>query len=179
MKSFGRNCLLLTALLVSASLCSSCDFLRAALGRPTSADLELMRSKAAEILEQQRQDSLAQVPASADTVAAADSIPAEVPSASLAENQSDTTAHLIRKDELAKPHYVIAGCFSTQEAALNFLRSMKAAGCSRAQSFQLRTDRFAITYCGCDTHEEAVAAMAEFKGMEICPPDIWIYNTNK
>lgn len=174
MKSFWKICLFIAAAAASAALCSSCDFVRAALGRPTSADLETMRAKLAEVREQQRQDSVAQV--LADSLAAA-----EVDSTAMAaaEAPADSLPVVMSKAELTKQYHVIAGCFSTPEAAMKECGRIKAAGCTTALVFKLRTDRFAVSCFGGDTYREAEDAMAEFSTAEICPPDLWIYNKNK
>ncbi len=174
MKSFGKICLFIAAAAVSAALCSSCDFIRAALGRPTSADLENMRVKLAEIREQQRQDSTAQALADSLAAAAADST-----AMAAAESPADSIPVVIPKEELTKQYHVIAGCFSTPEAAIKECSRIRAAGCTAALVFKLRTDRFAVSCFGGDTCQEAEDAMAELSGSEICPPDLWIYNTNK
>ncbi len=173
MKSFRRICLFIAAAAVSATLCSSCDFVRAALGRPTSADLETMRVKLAEIREQQRRDSTAQALADSLAAAAADS------TAMAAEDPAGSMPVVILKEDLTKQYHVIAGCFSTPEAAIKECSRIKAAGCTTALVFKLRTDRFAVSCFGGDTYQEAADAMAEFSVSEICPPDLWIYNTNK
>ena len=166
----------MAALLLCALLFSGCDHLRAALGKPTSADLDAMRLELVRMRERHIQDSLAQAQALADSLAAAaDSLASAVfPEAS----QADTTA-IISKKDLTKRYYVIAGCFSTPEAALKFSRTISSAGCSTVQAFKLREERFAVSCFGGSTFQEAEEAMAQLCEKDICPADAWIYKNDK
>lgn len=177
MKSFGKICLALAVILSSASLFTSCDYLRAALGKPTSADLEAMRVKVAQMREQHIQDSLAQALADSLAAAAADST-AMAAADSLAPVSQPEVA-ILSKNDLTEKYYVIVGCFSTPEAAVKVYRTISDAGCRSAQVFKLRDERFAVTCFGGETYQEASRAMSEFSESDNCPPDIWIYKTNK
>ena len=144
----------LPALLLCLCILCSCDGLKHMLGMKTSSEIEQMKQMDYEISQRQKmlQDSLAAVEAAERTVA---------------ENPG-----------LDKRYYVILGSFKEQSNVDLMVRDAKAFNfnpivipCSNGFTM--------VAASGHSTLPEACSARIKVEELDICPYDIWIYDTNQ
>lgn len=144
----------LPALLLCLCILCSCDGLKHMLGMKTSSEIEQMKQMDYEISQRQKmlQDSLAAVEAAERAVA---------------ENPG-----------LDKRYYVILGSFKEQSNVDLMVRDAKAFNfnpivipCSNGFTM--------VAASGHSTLPEACSARIKVEELDICPYDIWIYDTNQ
>ena len=144
----------LPALLLCLCILCSCDGLKHMLGMKTSSEIEQMKQMDYEISQRQKmlQDSLAAVEAAERTVA---------------ENPG-----------LDKRYYVILGSFKEQSNVDLMVKDAKAFNfnpivipCSNGFTM--------VAASGHSTLPEACSARIKVEELDICPYDIWIYDTNQ
>ena len=144
----------LPALLLCLCILCSCDGLKHMLGMKTSSEIEQMKQMDYEISQRQKmlQDSLAAVEAAERAVA---------------ENPG-----------LDKRYYVILGSFKEQSNVDLMVKDAKAFNfnpivipCSNGFTM--------VAASGHSTLPEACSAMIKVEELDICPYDIWIYDTNQ
>ncbi|MCF0163785.1 MAG: SPOR domain-containing protein [Bacteroidales bacterium] len=148
----------ITALLASMCLLSSCDFFRKIVGKPTSEEIEKLKLEVA-IRERAQRDSLA-----AARTLTADKAPME--------------AEFAAKDNLDKEYYVVLGSFKVPENAAKFKDYLEKKG------YEIKEVRFTNGYnvimtCGTNNYREAYGKMVEFMEFQFCPDDIWIYGKSQ
>lgn len=144
----------LPSLLLCLCILCSCDGLKHMLGMKTSSEIEQMKQMDYEISQRQKmlQDSLAAVEAAERAVA---------------ENPG-----------LDKRYYVILGSFKEQSNVDLMVRDAKAFNfnpivipCSNGFTM--------VAASGHSTLPEACSARIKVEELDICPYDIWIYDTNQ
>ncbi|MCQ2116926.1 MAG: hypothetical protein MJY76_02150 [Bacteroidales bacterium] len=144
----------LPALLLCLCILCSCDGLKHMLGMKTSSEIEQMKQMDYEISQRQKmlQDSLA-------AVEAAERVVAENPG-------------------LDKRYYVILGSFKEQSNVDLMVKDAKAFNfnpivipCSNGFTM--------VAASGHSTLPEACSARIKVEELDICPYDIWIYDTNQ
>ena len=144
----------LPALLLCLCILCSCDGLKHTLGMKTSYEIEQMRQMDYKTSQRQKmlQDSLAAVEAAERAVA---------------ENPG-----------LDKRYYVILGSFKEQSNVDLMVRDAKAFNfnpivipCSNGFTM--------VAASGHSTLPEACSARIKVEELDICPYDIWIYDTNQ
>ncbi|MBQ0053619.1 MAG: hypothetical protein KBS89_04070 [Bacteroidales bacterium] len=144
----------LPAVLLCLCILCSCDGLKHMLGMKTSSEIEQMKQMDYEISQRQKmlQDSLAAVEAAERAVA---------------ENPG-----------LDKRYYVILGSFKEQSNVDLMVRDAKAFNfnpivipCSNGFTM--------VAASGHSTLPEACSARIKVEELDICPYDIWIYDTNQ
>lgn len=144
----------LPALLLCLCILCSCDGLKHMLGMKTSSEIEQMKQMDYEISQRQKmlQDSLAAVEAAERAVA---------------ENPG-----------LDKRYYVILGSFKEQSNVDLMVKDAKAFNfnpivipCSNGFTM--------VAASGHSTLPEACSARIKVEELDICPYDIWIYDTNQ
>lgn len=176
MKRSVISIVLLAGLAVMAAmLCTGCDLVRASLGKPTSADLELLRIAERVRAETALKDSLAAVsvaapaedPAPADTVAAeevkTDPAPAPTPA------PKPAAADGIKK------YYVVVGAFKEEAGLQNYTREVEKKGFKTVQ-LPFKSGSTAICLEGTDDIETARTQMKELRASGI---DSWLYSSNQ
>ena len=146
-------------LLVLVTGFTACDRVRASLGKPTSADLALLR-QAKEAREQAERDSLEAVRAEAARLAAEqaarDSAAAAAP----------------------RRYYAVAGAFKGEEGAKIYVDKLRESG-FRTRVFDFKSGLKVVCVEGSDTLSAVRRDMASLKRLGIAPSDPWIYDTNK
>ena len=152
-------------ILASAVLATGCDFIRASLGKPTSADLEILRREkhAREAAES------AQVEAEA---AAADS--AATDSASIEPIVSAPSA----ESGSLKKYYAVAGAFKEEQGAQAYIEKLRENG-FQVYVFDFRSGLKVVCAEGSDSLEDVRKDVAALKRLGLSPSDPWIYNTNQ
>lgn len=144
----------LPALLLCLCILCSCDGLKHMLGMKTSSEIEQMKQMDYEISQRQKmlQDSLAAVEAAERAVA---------------ENPG-----------LDKRYYVILGSFKEQSNVDLMVKDAKAFNfnpivipCSNGFTM--------VAASGHSTLPEACSARIKVEELDICPYDIWIYDTSQ
>lgn len=144
----------LPALLLCLCILCSCDGLKHMLGMKTSSEIEQMKQMDYEISQRQKmlQDSLAAIEAAERAVA---------------ENPG-----------LDKRYYVILGSFKEQSNVDLMVKDAKAFNfnpivipCSNGFTM--------VAASGHSTLPEACSARIKVEELDICPYDIWIYDTNQ
>jgi len=148
--------LLLTILLM---VVSGCDWVRASLGKPTSADLAALRM-AKEAREQAVRDSIAAAKAEQERIAAEEAAAAAAAAA------------------VPKRYYAVAGAFNEDVGAQIFEEKLRENG-FRVRTFDFRSGLKVVCVEGSDTLEVVRRDVAALKKLGIAPTDPWIYNTNQ
>ena len=173
-------------------LCTGCDYIRASLGKPTSADLNkisdevkaqeqrLRDSVAAVRAEQARLEAgepVATVPATAtvDTPAAQPAAqPAAVQPAAVqpaAAKPADATSDL-------KKYYAVAGAFKNPEGAQKYVNKLQENG-FQVRLFDFKSGLKVVCTGGSDSIEDARADVEALRKLHLSDSDPWIYNTNQ
>ncbi|MBR5101075.1 MAG: hypothetical protein IKX34_07225 [Bacteroidales bacterium] len=153
---------LLCAVLLAVALlfvATGCDWIRASLGKPTSADLALLReAKAAR--EQAVRDSIAA--AEAERIR----LEAEAAAAAAAE------AAVVRR------YYAVAGAFKEDIGAQLYEDKLRENG-FKVRTFDFKSGLKVVCVDGNDTLAVVLRDMAALKKLGIAPTDPWVYNTNQ
>lgn len=166
----NRILIALAAVMLLSSL-QSCDFLRRLAGRPTSAELAMLRA------EKQREeaeykahiDSLEAVKkALADSIAAADSI-RQIGGTVL--NPSALGGLFTTK--LDSRYYIVVGAFTRRANAESLLKRVQDKGYP-ATLISFRNGFNAVGLCQTDRLPEAFASLKKVKEEDFCPDDVWI-----
>ena len=142
---------------------SGCDYIRASLGKPTSADLEVLR-----------QEKAAREQAARDSVAAA-----------LEEEVRETALRMAEKaaaDSIAasvpKRYYAVAGAFREAAGAQVYIDKLKDNGFA-VRTFDFKSGLKVVCVEGSDDLSVVRGDMERLKSLKIAPSDPWIYNTTK
>lgn len=145
--------LLLAALLAVAP---GCDRVRASLGKPTSADLAVLRQQKA-AREQAVRDSIAAAEAEQARIAA---------EAAAAENA------------VLRRYYAVAGAFKDPAGAQIYVDKLQEKG-FKVRSFVFKSGLNVVCVEGSDSLEVVRRDMAAIKKLGLAPSDPWIYNTSQ
>ena len=152
----------LTGLLLAVAvvfLSTGCDLVRASLGKPTSADLALLR-QAREAREQAVRDSIA--------AAEAERIRLEAEQAAAAAAE----AAVVRR------YYAVAGAFKEDSGAQLYEDKLRENG-FKVRTFDFKSGLKVVCVDGNDTLAVVLRDMAALKKLGIAPSDPWVYNTNQ
>ena len=144
-------------LAVVVAVSPGCDRIRASLGKPTSADLALLR-QAKEAREQAVRDSIAQA----------------AEQARIAAEQAASAA----ESAVLKRYYAVAGAFKEESGAQIYVEKLKENG-FKVRIFDFRSGLKVVCVEGSDSLEVVRRDMAALKKLGIAPSDPWVYNTNK
>ena len=148
--------------LVFALVCVSvggCDFIRASLGKPTSADLAALR-EARDARERFVRDSLA-------AVAEQERLAAEAAAAAAAAEEA-----------AVKRYYAVAGAFKDPAGAQTYVDKLQEQGFA-VRTFDFKSGLKVVCVNGSDTLDVVRRDLAALKKLGIAPSDPWIYNTNQ
>lgn len=143
---------ILPLLLIAAILTSGCDFVRSALNKPTSADLELLR-----------QENEARQKAYQDSVAAAK-----------AEKEK------MEAEKKAAPvlfkYYVVAGSYKETVNADRCAETLRKDG-YEVTRFKFRNGFDVVAILGTDDLNKAYRSCSDYT--DVCPEEVepWVYNT--
>lgn len=159
-KQLYRAALVAAMLLLSASLFTGCDFIRASLGKPTSADLALLRQAEQ---ERARAAELAPVP---DTATA----PAPAP-----ESATEFAPAPAPEPARIRQYYAVAGAFKEESGVKLFSEKLEGKG-FRVCLLDLKSGMTAVCLEGRDSIGEARQDVAALKAAGF---DAWIYNSNQ
>lgn len=143
------------AVLLSLSL-SGCDRIRASLGKPTSADLAVLRQQKAD-RERAVRDSIVTAKAEAARIAA------EAAAAEAAE------AAVVRR------YYAVAGAFKEESGAQVYIEKLRQNG-FKVRTFDFKSGLKVVCADGSDSLDVVRRDLTELRKIGIDP---WIYNTNQ
>lgn len=162
------------AVLAALLLVTGCDFLRRMAGRPTSADIAVIREQIHQdsLAEQARLDSIALAEAAAlkeaqDSARAAEAFAAEtkiVPLGSLSP---------LYKTELSQRWYIGVGSFRVRANAENFLRKYEELGYTGCVA-AFRSGMNTVLLCPADRLQDAYESYLRLKEESITPEGIWV-----
>lgn len=172
-----RSVILLLA--CAAFVLGGCDFVRTIAGRPTSDELEVMRSnveRARNVARYQaRIDSLEQVRAHlADSLAALDAYLLDSLSQTNGTLMSPTKMGGLNATTPASRYCIVVGVFRTRSYAEHKLRQCVEAGYRDAALISFRNGLLAVTVYPSDSLNETLKKLRELRGNGICPQDGWI-----
>ena len=181
MKKFGLYVAVMGLALV---MCTGCDFIRASLGKPTSADLNRISAEV-KAREQYLRDSVAAVRAAEARLAAGDSSdvvpgPADTEAVQPAAQQSAAVAPAApaAADSPLKKYYAVAGAFKNPEGAEAYVRKLEENG-FQVRLFDFKSGLKVVCVGGSDSIEDARADVAALRELKLSDSDPWIYNTNQ
>ena len=149
------------------SLCTGCDFIRASLGKPTSADLAALREEKA-----------AREQAERDSVAAA--VEQEVLQTVVSVLETETAPKPESKTSNAslKRYYAVAGAFKNPSGAQAYIDKLEEKGC-QVRTFDFKSGLTVVCLEGSDSLEDARRDIETLRQLHLAPTDPWIYNTTK
>jgi hypothetical protein len=159
-KQLYRAALVAAMLLLSASLFTGCDFIRASLGKPTSADLALLRQA-----EQERARAAEPAPVPDTATAPA---PAPESATEFAPAPAPETARV-------RQYYAVAGAFKEESGVKLFSEKLEGKG-FRVCLLDLKSGMTAVCLEGRDSIGEVRQDVAALKAAGF---DAWIYNSNQ
>ena len=174
---------ILFLLLAGLLLCTGCDYIRASLGKPTSADLVKI-SDELKAREQFLRDSIAAVRAAeAGLAAQGDTLASQapVPAASAAQPAVQPAQPAPAQPAAAAPlkkYYAVAGAFKEDAGAQIFEEKLRENG-FQVRTFDFKSGLKVVCVEGHDTLEEAQQDVARLKELKLSDSDPWIYNTNQ
>lgn len=149
---------MVSALLLAALLLSGCDFFRSLLGKPTSEDIERMKTEALEQARRKRaEDSLAR--AKADSLAFAQELEA-------------------RKNRLKGRYQVVIGSFREHANADKMLAMLEQRGYT-PQRIRFVNGFDAVAVAAFDGYRDALREMEALLEFEFTPEDIWVYDVRQ
>ena len=165
------KCLIISSLLISSALLTGCDFVRSALGRPTSADIEAKRQV---ILEENRMAAEEKAKAEAaekysrDSLAALDSFAGRGTQMKL---RSALPATIVSAPELR--YCIIAGAFGTPSNAEKLQSDLEEKG-FKAGILVYKSGIRAVGVTPTDDIVELYNSYDRLVGENIIPADAWI-----
>ena len=172
-------------------MCTGCDFIRASLGKPTSADLNKISAEV-KAREQYLRDSVAAVRAAEARLAAGDTsavVPAPAPADAAAvqpvavQPAAPQPAAVVptapaAADSPLKKYYAVAGAFKNPEGAEDYVKKLEEKG-FQVRLFDFRSGLKVVCVGGSDSIEDARADVAALRELKLSDSDPWIYNTNQ
>ena len=173
MQRIIKKSVIFAILLAGLFFCTGCDYIRASLGKPTSADLVKI-SDELKAREQYLRDSVAAVRAAEarQAEAAGDSLaaPAAAPVPAAPVPAADTQS--------LKRYYAVAGAFKNPEGAQKYVDKLQEKGLA-VHLFDFKSGLKVVCLEGHDTLQEAQRDVATLKELKLSDSDPWIYNTNQ
>ena len=157
-----RNKLFALALLAALLLLApGCDQVRASLGKPTSADLAVLR-QAKEAREQAVRDSIAAAEAERERVAA-----------------EEAAAAAAAESAVLRRYYAVAGAFKDTVGVEIYSKKLKENG-FRVRCFDFKSGLKVVCVEGSDSIEVVRRDIAAMKALRLFPlTEPWIYNTSQ
>lgn len=146
-------------LLTLATVLSGCDRIRASLGKPTSADLAVLR-QAKEAREQAVRDSMAAAEAERERLAAEQA----------ARDSAESAA--------PRRYYAVAGAFKGDEGVKIFADKLQENG-FRVRVFDFKSGLKVVCTEGSDDLADVRKDMAALKRLKLAPSDPWVYDTKQ
>lgn len=165
------KCLIISSLLISSALLTGCDFVRSALGRPTSSDIEAKRQV---ILEENRLAAEEKAKAEAaekysrDSLAALDSFAGRGTQMKL---RSALPATIVSAPELR--YCIIAGAFGTPSNAEKLQSDLEEKG-FKAGILVYKSGIRAVGVTPTDDIVELYNSYDRLVGENVIPADAWI-----
>lgn len=156
MKKHLFTAALLVALL---TVTGACDRIRASLGKPTSADLALIR-----------QEQAAREQAVRDSIAAAEAERVRI--------EAEKAAAAAEAAAVLKRYYAVAGAFKEESGAQVYVDKLRENG-FKVKTFDFKSGLKVVCVDGNDTIAIVRRDMAALKKLGIAPSDPWIYNTTQ
>ena len=188
MQRIIKKSVIFAILLAGLFFCTGCDYIRASLGKPTSADLVKI-SDELKAREQYLRDSVAavraaearQAEAAGDSLAAAAAIqPAAVQPAAVQPAVTPAPAAPVPSADTQslKRYYAVAGAFKNPEGAQKYVDKLQEKGLA-VHLFDFKSGLKVVCLEGHDTLQEAQRDVATLKELKLSDSDPWIYNTNQ
>lgn len=179
-------------LIMSIFLFTGCDSIRSFLGKPTSADIEILRNEKAKELAASRDSALSSV--SVDTSSVAEQPSALQPTATKpvttspkqqTQTQTQTTTSKTATSVPSKEvthsvtnrYYVIMGAFDEMVNADKYAAQLESKGL-KVTKFKFKNGFNVIALGGFNTLIEAQKEMNRQMEEDDCPEDIWVYDSN-
>lgn len=162
------------------SLAAGCDFIRASLGKPTSADLVKI-SDEIKAREKFLRDSIAAVRAAEarlEAKEAAEEEPAPAPAPVATPAPVAAPAAPAAATSSLKKYYAVAGAFKQPEGAQQYVQKLQEKG-FQVHLFDFRSGLKVVCIEGSDSIEDVKRDIASLKEMALSDSDPWIYNTNQ
>lgn len=167
---------------VVATLCTGCDLVRASLGKPTSADLELLRIAERVRAESALRDSLGaagaatpapapeEAPAPAETTESTESIPEPTVLQAMEPKAAEALV-----DEGIKKYYVVVGAFKEESGIKYYVKQLENNG-FKPVLLPFKSGSTAVCVEGTDDLE---TARAQMKTLRMAGIDAWIYTSKQ
>jgi len=155
---------LLTGLLLVVAVTFSttgCDFIRSSLGKPTSADLAVLRMER-DAREQAVRDSVAAVEAERARL----------------EAEAAAEASKVAEAASIKRYYAVAGAFKEASGAQAYIDKLQENG-YKVRTFDFKSGLKVVCLEGSDSLSVVRKDVAELKARKLFPGEPWIYNTNQ
>lgn len=146
---------IITVALSAVLLTSGCDFCRSLVGKPTSAQLEALKTEK-EARDKAVRDSIAAARAEAERIAA--------------EEAAQAAAKQYKR------YYVIVGSFMQPDNAIGMRTQMEKLGYEMTE-FTFKNGFKAVGLFGTDSVREAYDKMNSLFSVECTPYDLWVYDT--
>jgi len=154
---------LLTGLLLVVAVTFSttgCDFIRSSLGKPTSADLAVLR------MERDAREQAVR-----DSVAAVEAERARLEAEAAAQAEAEAAA-------VVKRYYAVAGAFKEASGAQAYIDKLQENG-YKVRTFDFKSGLKVVCLEGSDSLSVVRKDVAELKARKLFPGEPWIYNTNQ
>ena len=139
---------------------TGCDLIRASLGKPTSADLAVLRA-AREAREQAVRDSI---------------VAAEEEKARLLIEEA--AAKAAAEAAVVKRYYAVAGAFRGTDGAQIFIEKLEENGL-KVKTFDFKSGLKVVCLEGSDDMDDIRRDLATLKRLHLAPTDPWIYDTKQ
>lgn len=170
----------------AATLCTGCDLVRASLGKPTSADLELLRLAERVRAESALKDSLANKEMAAPAPATPAEAPAPADTAKPAVQEEPIPAPTVLQaiepkaaealvEEGIKKYYVVVGAFKEESGIDYYVKELENKG-FKAVLLPFKSGSTAVCVEGTDDLETARAQMKTLRAAGI---DAWLYSSKQ
>lgn len=148
----------------AALLLQGCDMVRGGLGLPTSEQLAQMKVQ----MDKHQKDL-----ATRDSLAAVQQ--AQIQKLTDSLNKLETPLSVSTLD---KKFYLIVGTFKEESNIVHMVEFAKKKGFAPVR-IPLKKGVTMVAIDGYNTLQAAIAKVAEIKGTEICPYDVWVYSVSQ
>lgn len=167
--------LVISSFVLAVILCSGCDMFRSLAGRPTSSDIEDMRSailarRAAEAARQDSLETAQKLAAEAARIAAAtDSLYAMKGYLRTPSRFGGFAADAVP----ASRYYVVLGSFKDRANAVRYCERLTSQGFP-SEPVSLRNGYTVVGACPTDDPSEILASLRRLRKESFCPKDVWV-----
>ena len=167
--------LVISAFLLVVLVSGGCDMFRSLAGRPTSADIESMRTALAarEAAESARRDSLERVRLEAEKAA---NIAAAVDTLESMKGLLRTPARfngLAAGSEPGSKYYIVVGSFRDRANAVKYSETLTSDGFP-AEAVGFRNGFTAVGVCPTDDPSVLLASLRSVRKEKFCPKEVWV-----